>query len=304
MNASTTPRVILVTRPTDLEELLVRHGTRDQARFFLETRQQRIEEVEERHRLFMAALNTVLQAIPLKWRRARIERGDLAGFVFEPEDLILVLGQDGLVANASKYLEGQLVLGINPDPDRFEGVLVPHTASACADLLQDATAGRARVEERTMVEAQLDDGQKLLALNELFLGHRSHQSARYRIRVEAIEERHSSSGLIVATGTGSTGWAKSIHRDRHHDPSTGLRMPAPSAPSLVYFIREAWPSRWTQAKLTEGILSQGAALEITSEMNEDGVIFGDGIEADRLEFTWGMRVVIRQAAQRLKLVTT
>ena len=213
-----------------------------------------------------------------------------------------MLGQDGLVANASKYLEGQLVLGVNPDPERFEGVLVAHSVRACADLLQDAFAGRATVEERSMVEAQLDDGQRLLALNELFLGHRSHQSARYRIRVEAVEERHSSSGLIVATGTGSTGWARSIHHDRHQDPGAGLSMPAPSASSLVYFIREAWPSRWTQAQLTEGLLHQGTALEITSEMNEDGVIFGDGIEADRLQFTWGMRVVIRLAEQRLRLI--
>jgi len=293
-----TPRVILVTRPTDLDELLVRHGTRDQARFFLETRQQRIEDVEESHRLFQLALNTVLQAIPVKWRRARIERGELAGFVFEPEDLILVLGQDGLVANVSKYLEGQLVLGINPDPQRFEGVLVTHPAAACADLLHEATTGRIQVEERTMVEAQLDDGQRLVALNELFLGHRSHQSARYRIRLETREERHSSSGLIVATGTGATGWAKSIH----HDRGTALKLPAPAAPSLAFFVREAWPSRWTQAGLTEGTLPSGTALEITSEMNEDGVIFGDGIEGDRLEFTWGMRVVIRAADQRLHLI--
>ncbi len=296
--AGTTPRVILVTRPTDLEALLARHGTRDQARFFLESRGQRIEDVERHHSLFLAALQTVLQGIPARWRRARIDRSDLAGFVFEPEDLILVLGQDGLVANVSKYLEGQLVLGVNPDPERFEGVLVPHPAAACADLLVGAAEGRARVEERTMVEADLDDGQRLLALNELFVGHRSHQSARYRIRMESREERHSSSGLIVATGTGSTGWAKSIHQERH----AALKLPGPSAPSLAFFVREAWPSRWTQAGLTEGSLEPGVALEITSEMNEDGVVFGDGIEADRLEFTWGMTVVVRAADRRLRLI--
>ena len=296
--AAPNPRVILVTRSTDLEALLARHGTRDQARFFLESRGQRIEEVDGNHSLFQAALQTVLRGIPPKWRRARIDRSDLAGFVFEPEDLILVLGQDGLVANVSKYLEGQLVLGINPDPRRFEGVLVPHPAAACADLLADAAGGRARVEERTMVEADLDDGQRLLALNELFVGHRSHQSARYRIRVESREERHSSSGLIVATGTGSTGWAKSIHQERH----AALKLPSPSDPGLAFFVREAWPSRSTQAGLTEGTLPPGVSLEITSEMNEDGVVFGDGIEADRLEFSWGMVVAVQAADRRLRLI--
>ena len=296
--ATNIPRVVLVTRPTDLQALLVRHGTRDQARFFLETRGQKIEEVEARHLLVEKALQIISQAIPVKWRRMRLDRSDLASFVFEPEDLVLVMGQDGLVANAAKYLEGQLVLGINPDPQRFEGVLVPHPAAAAADLLQGAVSGRGKVEERTMAEAKLDDGQTLLALNEVFLGHRTHQSARYRIRLEEKEERQSSSGLIVATGTGATGWAKSIHHERH----TTLRFPAPSDGRLAFFVREAWPSRWTQANLTEGLLDSKASLEITSEMNEDGVIFGDGIEADRIEFTWGMRAVVRISDRRLRLL--
>ena len=296
--ATNIPRVVLVTRPTDLQALLVRHGTRDQARFFLETRGQKIEEVEARHLLVEKALQIISQAIPVKWRRMRLDRSDLASFVFEPEDLVLVMGQDGLVANAAKSLEGQLVLGINPDPQRFEGVLVPHPAAAAADLLQGAVSGRGKVEERTMAEAKLDDGQTLLALNEVFLGHRTHQSARYRIRLEEKEERQSSSGLIVATGTGATGWAKSIHHERH----TTLRFPAPSDGRLAFFVREAWPSRWTQANLTEGLLDSKASLEITSEMNEDGVIFGDGIEADRIEFTWGMRAVVRISDRRLRLL--
>jgi NAD kinase len=64
-----------------------------------------------------------------------------------------------------------------------------------------------------MAHARLDDGQQLLALNEIFVGHRTHQSARYRIRpADEQEERHSSSGVIVSTGTGATGWARSIQR--------------------------------------------------------------------------------------------
>jgi NAD kinase len=292
------PRIVLITRPTDLEALLMRHGTHAQARFFLDTRGQRLEELEERHRLVAEVLQTISRAIPLPWRRMRLDRSELASFVFEPEDLILIVGQDGLVANAAKYLEGQLVLGINPDPQQCEGLLVSHRVEAAQDLLQAAASGRVKVEERTMAEARLDDGQVLLALNELFLGHRSHQSARYRICLDEREERQSSSGLIVATGTGASGWAKSIHHERH----TTLRLPAPVEGRLAFFVREAWPSRSTQAELTEGLLEPKVSLAITSEMNEDGVIFGDGIEADRLEFPWGQRAVVKVAERKLRLV--
>jgi hypothetical protein len=240
----------------------------------------------------------VQAAVPVKWRSVRLDRSFLASFVFEPEDLIVVLGQDGLVANVAKYLQGQLVLGVNPDPQRIEGVLVPHRPEMVKDILPVAFSGHVTVEERSMVEASLDDGQRLLALNEIFLGHRSHQSARYRIRAAEHVERHSSSGLIVATGTGATGWAKSIQRGRAHL----VPLPNPSEKALVFFVREAWPSRWTQAELTEGTLTPGTALELNSEMNEGGVIFGDGIEIDSLEFAWGMRAKIGIAEERLRCV--
>ena len=298
MSTAKLPRVILVTRPTDYQNLLVHHGTREAALFFLETRGQRIEEAEVRHSRFDAALKTVLAAIPIKWRRSRIDRSDLSRFVFEPEDLVVALGQDGLVANVAKYLEGQLVFGINPDPEAFEGVLVPHPPGAAADLLNNAVQGRAQVEARTLAEARLDDGQRLLALNEVFIGHRTHQSAKYRIRVGEREERQSSSGLIVATGTGATGWARSIAGQRKNSAS----LPTPVESQLAFFVREAWPSRTTGISLCQGRVDEGHPLELTSEMNEDGVIFGDGIEDDRLEFAWGMRATISAAAEGLHLV--
>jgi NAD kinase len=289
---------VVVTRPTDYEALLARHGTRDQARFFLSRRDQSIDEVEARHRRFEAALTRVSQAIPVRWRRTRLRRGELSRFVFEPDDVVVVLGQDGLVPNVAKYLDGQLVVGLNPDPALYDGLLVRHGVEALADLLADAAAARAPVEERTMVEARLDDGQRLLALNEVFVGHRSHQSARYRLRLGKNEERQSSSGLIVATGTGATGWARSVSRDRRGE----VKLPAPVEPALSFFVREAFPSVATGTSLTEGRLDGEARLALVSEMNEDGVVFGDGIEEDRLAFGWGVRAEVGVAREVLRLV--
>ena len=203
------PRVVVVTRASEYDALLARHGTEPQVRFFLEQRGQSLDVVRRRHARWTAALEAVSQAIPSEWRRARVHRPELSRFLFEPGDLVVATGQDGLVANLAKYLHGQLVLGINPDAEQFDGVLVPHAPRRAKQLLAAMAAGRAEVEERTMATARLDDGQSLLALNEVFVGHRSHQSARYRIRLAGREERQSSSGLIVATGTGATGWGKS-----------------------------------------------------------------------------------------------
>lgn len=292
------PRVVVVSRATEYEALLARHGTRQQAEFFLKTRGQAIDEVDHRHARFHGALDLVLAAIPVRWRRSRIERDGLDRFPFEPDDLVVAVGQDGLVPNVAKYLDGQRMIGINSDPEEFDGILVQHEPAAAADLLADVAADRCRIQARTMVEARLDDGQRLVALNEVFLGHRTHQSARYRLRWADREERQSSSGIIVSTGTGATGWARSLSLQRRESPP----LPEPEEPSLAFFVREAFPSVVTGTSLTSGKLVGEVGLEVRSEMNDDGVIFGDGIEDDRLRFPWGVRARLAVADRRLMLV--
>jgi NAD kinase len=292
------PRCVLVERPTEYQELIARHGTHELARFFLAQRQEAIEPVEQRHRAQLEYHAGVLGAIPTDWRRASVDRSDLDRFLFESDDIVVVLGQDGLVANVAKYLDGQPVIGLNPDPDRYPGVLVRHAPQAAADLLRDVAAGRAASETRTMVEATVDDGQSLRALNEVFVGHASHQSARYRLSVGAEVERQSSSGVVVTTGTGATGWAASLHLERH----SRLRLPAADEKRLAFFVREAWPSVATGTTMTEGALGAEQRLEIVSEMLDHGVVFGDGIENDRIGIAWGQRVAVGIAPRGLTLV--
>jgi hypothetical protein len=294
------PRLVVVTRKTPLEVLLERHGTLGQARFYLESRGQSIAWAEEADRRFAAGLAQVQAAFVSDDRRMALDRSDLPTFLFAPDDVVIVVGQDGLVANVAKYLDGQLTIGVNPDPERYDGILCRHAPAAMRTLrfwLDTRAPGLFRVQDRTMAVVEREDGQRLLALNEVFAGHRTHQSARYRLRVGGREERHSSSGLICATGTGSTGWARSIARQRHLDVSI-----APEDPRLVWFVREPFPSVATQTELDFGLFGSQDQLEVVSEMGEDGVIFADGIEADRLDFLAGQRARIRVAEQRLRLV--
>jgi hypothetical protein len=295
---SIVPRVVILTRPTQYARLLEQHGTLSQARFFLERRGQSLAALQVLHEQQQQALQVVERGIPSDWRRGRISRDDLDRFLFEPHDLVVAVGQDGLVANVAKYLMGQPVIGVNPSPERYPGVLVPHTPDTASQLLLAAAQGRAQIQARVMVEARLDDGQQLLALNEIFVGHSSHQSARYRLSWQGQEERQSSSGLIVTTGTGATGWARSIHQERR----SMVALPDPIEPALAFFVREAWPSISTGTEITEGRMENGISLLITSEMDSGGVAFGDGIESDRIGLSWGQRLEVGIAGQRLSLV--
>ena len=290
------PRAVLVERPSEYDELLARHATHEQVRFFLAQRGREVEEVLERHATLAATHRAVLGAVPADWRAATVLRGDLDRFLFEPDDVVLALGQDGLVANVAKYLDGQPVIGLNPGTG--QGVLVRHPPEAAGDLIADLTRGTARVEERTMARAALDDGQEVLALNEIFVGHATHQSARYTIALGDRRERQSSSGVIAATGTGATGWAASINRQL----ASPLALPAPADRELAFFVREAWPSSVTATTLTAGRIAAAQNLTIVCELGEGGTVFGDGIEADRVAVDWGQRIEIGAASRTLRLV--
>ncbi|MFC0646490.1 hypothetical protein [Cellulomonas phragmiteti] len=291
------PRAVVVHRRSELDELVDRHGTRGQVEFFLRTRGRDLAGVQARHDALTETLREVRAAVPADWRRGDVERGDLHRFAFDPGDVCLVVGPDGLVANTAKYLRDQLVVGVDPEPGRNAGVLVRHRAGQVAGVLADVARGAVAVEPQALVRGALDDGTSIDALNDVYLGHAGHQSARYRLTTPDGDERQSSSGVVVTTGTGSTGWATSLARGRADAPA----LPGPADDALAWFVREAWPSPTTGAARTAGLLTAGQELALVAE-SDALVLFGDGLEADRLTATWGQTVHLGVSDRRLLLV--
>ena len=297
------PRVVVVHRRTEREQIVREQGTWEQAKFQAKLRKSSValSAVSERYDASERALQAVSSAIPSAWRRGAVEREDLDRFLFEPEDLVVVVGQDGLVANVAKYLDGQPVIGIDPNPGAGLGVLTRHRPDDCGRLLQATVDGRTTQQPRTMVEAAVDDpssGLTLTALNEIYLGSPTHQSARYELTLpDGRAEAQSSSGLLAGTGTGATGWLLSAARERN----SPLTLPSPTDRGLGWFVREAWPSPTSGAELTQGVTEGDQALKVLVR-SESLVIFGDGMEADRVPLTWGQTVTITPARRTLHLV--
>jgi NAD kinase len=305
-------KVVIAFRKTRLAELVERFNTRPQAKFYIEHSGGDFHEYEEEDDAHRRALDGVVRAVRETagegTRVQTIEREFLPTFLFTEKDLVVIVGQDGLVANAAKYVGSSPILGVNPDPGRIDGVLVPFGVDALRAPLRRTLAGEARVREVTLAEARLADGQRLLAFNDLFVGARTHVSARYRIAHGGREEAQSSSGIIVSTGAGSTGWLSSVFNMAAG--VTGFAGGTPGAPrrlawdarELLFVVREPFVSRHSSAGIVAGAIEPGAELLIESRMPCDGVIFGDGIEADYLAFGAGAVAKIGAAAHKTRLV--
>ncbi|MGQ0799717.1 MAG: sugar kinase [Pseudomarimonas sp.] len=304
-------RIVLVTRHSRLDDLIARFNTIEQARFYVQHLGADFADYEAEHRTYQQALKAADAALSLHGRVQRLDRSFLPNFLFPPDAIVVVLGQDGLVANTLKYLRGQPVIGVNPDPARWDGVLLPYTSKNLGELLPELLAGRCAQRGVSFARVRLSDGQELLGVNDLFIGPRSHTSARYEIAWEGRQEAHSSSGVIVSTGLGSTGWFRSlltgasgIAGDSGNADFERLREHgfAWDAEHLYFTVREPFPSRQSRTDLVFGQVHRGRPLRLVSQMAGYGVIFSDGIEADFLEFNAGMTAEIDVAEQRGCLV--
>jgi NAD kinase len=303
-------KVVLVTRKTRLEELVQRHLTLEQAKFYVEHLGADFADYEHEQGAYQSARRHLLQTLEQHCLVQVIDRGFLPTFLFGPKDIVFALGQDGLVANTMKYLSGQPLVGINPDPRRYDGVLLPFTAADIPRVLPELLAQRRPVKGITMAQARLSDGQQLYAVNDLFVGPKTHTSARYEIGLQDAKETQSSSGIIIATGLGSTAWMRSIFTGAAmlmHELSPSLAEvpfnPIPwDAPYLRFAVREPFPSIATQTALVSGRADRRAPLIVRSLMPENGVIFSDGIEADFLEFSSGVTATISVADKAGQLV--
>lgn len=210
MQRATENKIILVIRQTNLGSLLTRFSTSDRAEFYVKQSGADFSDYLAEHRQYKQAVADAEQCLSALGRVHTLDRKFLPNFLFGKKDIVVVLGPDGLVANTVKYLNGQPLIGVNPDPQRWEGVLLPFKVADLSKIVPDVFRGRYSLKEVTMAKATLNNGQYLYGVNDLFIGPKTHTSARYEIQLGQHKEQHSSSGIIVSTGLGSTGWFKSL----------------------------------------------------------------------------------------------
>lgn len=294
---------IIIKNKTRLESLIERFNTKAQAQFYIESSGGNFREYVEEHEKFYQSFMEVQTKLSKVIKNKVVEKEFIPSYIFSEKNLIIVIGQDGLVANVAKYSKNIPIIAINPDEERYDGILLPFTTQNFLHGVHAVINESYKVKKMRFAEAVLNDGQKLLAVNDLFIGISSHSSARYKIMLNGKEETHSSSGIIVSTKTGSTGWLSSIFNMAFGIlGSKNLKYPTMNEEDLYFAVREPFKSIRTQTGICGGSLKKGNKLIIESLMPNNGFIFSDGIEQDFLQFNSGATAEIRLSDEEAVLV--
>jgi NAD kinase len=303
-------KLVIVTRKTRLQELVERFNTRSQAKFYIEHSGGDFADYEREDDAYRSSLDILHRSLEFGMPQQAVDRALVPTFKVQKEDIIVTLGQDGLVANTAKYVGSQPIVAVNPEPGRFDGILLPFLPDQARPAVAKVIESKCKIHEVTLAQVSLNDGQRLLAFNDLFLGTRSHVSALYRIGYRKKSEVQSSSGVLVSTGAGSTGWMSSVFnmtsgvsRFCGGTPVKRVRLPWEDR-RLLFVVREPFVSRHSQADIVAGMLDANDELVLESLMPSGGAVFSDGMEADFLQFNSGATAKVGVAEQRAQLVVS
>ena len=289
-------KIVIVTSKTPLQELKQRYNKTEQAKFYIEHLGADFGDYIEEDKNYNTAVERV-RSIGEKYGRVQIiDRSQVPNMIFGKEDIVITVGRDGLVANVMKYLDGQPLIGVNPDTKRWDGILLSFEPEDLKAVLDKGIKNGFNAKGITMAKATAKNGQCLYAVNDLFIGAKTHVSARYELNFNHRKENQSSSGIIVSTGLGSTGWYKSVMTQAmgigafYGTGNFAYKSLDWGDNSLVYTVREPFPTKFTGTSLIYGIIGTKDTFNVTSKMAENGIVFSDGMEADFLTFNAGEQI--------------
>jgi NAD+ kinase len=205
-------------------------------------------------------------------------------------EFIITLGGDGTILTAARQAApcGIPILGVHMG--RFGFIAETHPADLFENL-DEILSGKIRVEERLMVRADILRNDECVhsgfGLNDVILKTKMPHLQNLKTRVAGAHfATYAADGVVVATPTGSTGYAL----------STGGPLIAPGVEAFV--LVPICPHTLSARPI---IVPSNETIEIEVETDGHEVIFAiDGVEPVSLET--GDRIVIQQAPYRTRLV--
>ncbi len=204
--------------------------------------------------------------------------------------LVITIGGDGTLLDASHAVENTPILGVNSAPDTSVG----HFCAATGQTIQAALEAIQADEYKTLELARMSlsiDGEKNPnpILNDILFSHAVPAAAtRFELELKGKAQQFKCSGIWVSSASGSTG---AMHS------AGGTKMP-PQSKNIQYMVREPYGhDAETQQVSPHGI--HDGELSILSLVRQ-GMVYLDGHRLKQ-KVGYGQRITLSTGAPSLNL---
>lgn len=214
--------------------------------------------------------------------------------VFENKDLIVSLGGDGTTLRTSHYIKDDTPL-LPLRTGRSIGVLCSGEADKAGSIIERLLEDDFSIEERMRVAAEFR-GRKEYALNEVMVGNKYPRPSYYKLLFKGKEEEQGSSGVVVSSGSGSTGWYGNVWE------TSNLKSFPRDSKKLRYIVREPMRVEEEGLELLHGEIEEGEEFKIESLMDFNGVICFDSALKFMYDFPLGDTVKLSVSDEPLRVI--
>ena len=214
-----------------------------------------------------AALSQVVEALDASSATVEVlSRADFTG-AHHDTDLVVVVGGDGTVLDASHWLRDTPVLAVNSDPETSVGYFCACDREGFAEVLAEVLEGRSPRTQLHRIAITVNGiAFPFPCLNDILVSSPNPAAmSRYVITAGSRTEIQASSGIWISTPAGSTGGVRS---------AGGTVMPLEGA-LIQYAVREPYGPRQGRYELLRGVRHIREGLVVRSRMPE-GSLYVDG----------------------------
>lgn len=244
-----------------------------------------IDRILSSHERQKQELNKLKQLLP---NALFISRDEFTNDIATRADLVIAFGGDNHFQYVSHFINDKLILGINSDPVSSEGALTYFTVDSFSNELNNIKAGKYNIEEWTRLGVYFNGNYVGLATSEVFIGEKERKNmSRHILEFGKKKEEQKCSGLIVATGTGATGWYDSSCRYLYENGNKFSKIES----SGRFLITEPYNGKHSNYSMLEGKLNINEELLIHSLNDSSGIVTLDCIE--EYKFNRGAHVKVK-----------
>ena len=210
---------------------------------------------------------------------------------YQKFDLVITLGGWDFL-EAARNIKSQLVIGVNSSPESSVGRFCIANVKTFPLVIDQVIKNRFKVKLLQRLRLSGIPGiNGVNALNDILIAHQNPAAmSRYCLTVCGITEEQRSSGVWIATASGSTGAIL----------SAGGEILRETSKNFQYFCRELYIGSQKIYRLKKGILKSNQKIQLTSLMRE-GRIFIDGSRTS-WPFTFGQTITVGHSFQPLKVI--